>query len=74
MMNFFNTIIDFFQNFFLFLGNVINSTLNAVLLIGNLPTFLLYLVGFVPPVIGASISVVLAVGVVKLLLGWGNSQ
>lgn len=74
MMNFFNAILDFLQNAFLFLGNIINSTLNAVLLIGNLPTFITVLIGFVPPALGASLTVVLAVGIVKLVLGWGNAQ
>jgi len=74
MMNFFNAILDFLQNGVLFIGNIINSTLNAVLLIGNLPTFITVLIGFVPPVLGASLTVVLAVGIVKLVLGWGNAQ
>ena len=74
MMNFFNAILDFLQNAFLFIGNIINSTLNAVLLIGNLPTFITVLIGFVPPDLGASLTVVLAVGIVKLVLGWGNAQ
>ncbi len=74
MTNFFNVILDFIRNAFTFLSNIIDSTLNAALLIANIPSFLIYLSGFVPSIIGASIMIVLAVGVVKLILGWGNSQ
>ena len=73
-MNFFNAILDFLYNGMLFIGNIINSTLNATLLIANLPAFTATLIGFLPPAIGASVSIVLAVGIVKLVLGWGNAQ
>lgn len=73
-MNFFNAILDFFSNIYLFLSNMISSLLNATMLIQYIPTFLVSLLGFVPSVIGASISAVLAIGVVKLILGWGNAQ
>lgn len=73
-MNFFNAILDFFTNIYSFLSNMISSLLNASMLISYLPTFMVTLTGFVPSVIGASVTAVLAIGVIKLILGWGNAQ
>ena len=68
MMNFFNSILDFLYNAFLFLGNICNSLLNAVLFLAYAPATVTYLVGFVPSVIGTSLLLVLSIGVVKLIL------
>lgn len=73
-MNFFKAVQEFFDQIGMFITNVVSSLLNAVLLIGNLPSFMEVLIGFVPPIIGASLTAVLAIGIVKLVLGWGNSQ
>lgn len=73
-MNFFKAIAEGLEMIGMFLTNIVSSLLNATLLIANLPSFTATLIGQVPAIIGASISIVLAVGVVKLVLGWGNSQ
>lgn len=72
-MNFFKAISEALDMIGMFLTNVLGSLLNATLLIANLPSFTATLIGQVPAIIGASISIVLAIGVVKLVLGWGNS-
>ncbi len=72
-MNFFKAIAEALDMIGMFLTNVLGSLLNATLLIANLPSFTATLIGQVPGIIGASISIVLAIGVVKLVLGWGNS-
>lgn len=73
MKNFFSAIIEALTMFVQFLGNMVTSLLNASMLIANLPGFCATLIGQVPTIIGASITVVLGIGVVKLVLGWGNS-
>ena len=72
-MNFFKAIAEALDMIGMFLTNVLGSLLNATLLIANLPSFTATLIGQVPAIIGASICIVLAIGVVKLVLGWGNS-
>ncbi len=72
-MNFFKAIAEALDMIGMFLTNIVSSLLNATLLIANLPSFTATLIGQVPAIIGASISIVLAIGVVKLVLGWGNS-
>lgn len=74
MMNFFETILDFLTQAYNFMSNFIVSVFNATMLVSTLPTFITTLIGFVPPIVGASLTAVLGIGVVKLVLGWGNSQ
>lgn len=71
-MNFFKSIQEFFDMIGMFILNMVSSLLNATTLIANLPTFCATLIGQVPAIIGASITMVLGIGVVKLVLGWGN--
>lgn len=73
MSNFFKAIAEGLTMIVQFITNTVSSLLNATLLISNLPSFTATLIGQVPAIIGASISIVLAIGVVKLVLGWGNS-
>lgn len=73
MSNFFKAIAEGLTMIVQFITNTVSSLLNATLLIANLPSFTSTLIGQVPAIIGASISIVLAIGVVKLVLGWGNS-
>lgn len=73
MSNFFKAIAEGLSMIVQFITNMVSSLLNATLLIANLPSFTATLIGQVPAIIGASISIVLAIGVVKLVLGWGNS-
>lgn len=73
MSNFFNALLDGLKMIVQFITNTVSSLLNASLLIANLPSFCATLIGQVPAILGASITMVLAIGVVKLILGWGNS-
>lgn len=73
MSNFFSALVEGVRMIVLFVGNMVSSLLNATMLIANLPGFTATLLGQVPAIVGASISMVLAIGIVKLILGWGNS-
>lgn len=73
MTNFFSALLEGIKMIVQFITNMVSSLLNATMLIANLPSFCATLIGQVPAIIGASITMVLAIGVVKLVLGWGNS-
>lgn len=45
----------------------------AIQIITEIPSSAFRLIPFVPAVIGSCITIVVAVGVIKLVLGWGNS-
>lgn len=53
--------------------NLVTGLTNAILIVTSATSLPLKLLAFVPSFIGASITIVLAVGIVKLILGWGNS-
>lgn len=72
MLNFFEYIIYFFE---LVCSMIVNFTTNMVLAIGIVQQSVVsvgQIVGLFPGLIGISIGLVLSVGVIKLLLGWGN--
>ena len=73
MLNFFDAIVSFFNAIWQFLSNLVSSTLLAIQVISLSLAIPVWLVGFVPAVIGSCIVVVAAIGVIKLILGWGNS-
>lgn len=73
MLNFFDAIVSFFNAIWQFVCNLISSTLLAIQVISVSLAIPVWLVGFVPAVIGSCIIVVAAIGVLKLVLGWGNS-
>lgn len=53
--------------------NLVTGLINALVIVSSavsLPTQLLL---YVPSFIGASITIVLGIGITKLILGWGNS-
>lgn len=72
MLNFFGSIVDFFQSIWSFLTNLVSSLLTALTLLQQLPLFTTSLLGLVPGVLGSCIAVVVAIGIVKLIVGWGN--
>lgn len=73
MLNFFDMIADFFTSIWQMIINLISSMTNAVLIISSACSLPVQLLAFVPGIVGASITIVFAVGIVKLILGWGNS-
>lgn len=73
MLNFFDSIVDFFASIWQMVINLVTGLINALVIVSSavsLPTQLLL---FVPSFIGASITIVLGIGITKLILGWGNS-
>lgn len=73
MLNFFDMIADFFSFLLQFILNIISGTINAIQIVSSALSVPFQLTGLVSGIIGASIFLVVGLGVVKLLLGWGNS-
>ena len=73
MLNFFDMIADFFANIWQMLINIVTSLTNAIIIVSSATSLPVQLLAFVPSFIGASVSIVFAIGVTKLIIGWGNS-
>lgn len=67
-----NSILDFITTVFQWFINTIENTIAMTRLLGDVVTAPLKLYGYVPTFLGVCISVVISVGVIKLILGWGN--
>lgn len=72
MVNFFQSVGQFIQAIGQFIINLIESILTATTIIAQLPPLSVELAGVVPSFLGACILSVVAIGVLKLLVGWGN--
>ncbi len=55
-----------------FVSNMISGLITAISVLLSAVTLPPFLVGFVPGIIGTSILVVGSIGVIKLIVGWGN--
>lgn len=55
-----------------FVSNMISGLITAISVLLSAVTLPPMLVGFVPSVISTSILVVGSIGVIKLIVGWGN--
>lgn len=55
-----------------FLSNMISGLITAISVLLSAVTLPPTLLGFVPGIIGTSILVVGSIGVIKLIVGWGN--
>lgn len=73
MVNFFRSVTDFFASIWTLLSNLLSSMFQAIQIVTQVPVAGVTLIPFVPAVLGTCITIVLAVGIVKLILGWGNS-
>lgn len=73
MLNFFDMIGDFFASLWQMVVNLVSGLVNAILIVSSSIQLPIRLLLYVPSFIGASITLVLAVGVIKLIIGWGNS-
>lgn len=71
-MGFLDWIVNFFQALWMFIENLISSITTLLYVLYQSLTLPPILIGYVPAIIGASISAVVGIGVAKLLLGWGN--
>lgn len=73
MLGFLDWIVNLIETLFSFLINTIESLITFLLVLNDSLQLPFMLIGFAPAIIGASISAVVAIGVVKLILGWGNT-
>lgn len=64
-----NSISGFFETIWQFLQNLINSLLTGIGILTATTGFPIAILRFVPAIIGASISIVVVIGVLKFLLG-----
>lgn len=68
-MDFFNSIISFFEIIYNFIVNFVNTLLNLVLILTKAVTLPNLFMGFLFPALGASMLVVVCVGVLYKILG-----
>ncbi len=72
MLDFFDYIIDMFQMLFDFILNLINSIITLLVVVAQAITIPPLLAGYAPAVLGTCILAVSAIGIAKLIAGWGN--
>lgn len=73
MFNFFTFIGDMWDNLWNLLKNTLNNIGTLLEVIHNIQGLPGFLFTLVPGVIGSCIVAVSAIGIAKLLIGWGNS-
>lgn len=69
MLEFFNDIFGYFNIFWQFLQNIIESITMSIVMLTQTLTFPLQLVGYMPAIIGTSITMVVAIATVKFIIG-----
>lgn len=69
MFSFFDILIDYIWMFFNYLINIVESVISLIVYYASAFGALLLAIGFMPPLIGGSALFVLAVGIIKLILG-----
>lgn len=72
MFNFFNSISEFFSMIGSLIVNWASSLFNALSVIVQVQSVPRLLTGVLPGIIGSCVWIVFGLGVVKLVLGWGN--
>lgn len=73
MFKMFESFWDFIVTIWNLVTNMLSSLVNAILIITQSVSVPLQLLSYVPAVIGSAITIVVSIGVIKLLIGWGNS-
>lgn len=69
MFDFFNQIIGYVETAFNFLLNFIESLITAVVFVTNSSTVVLGMAGFMPNIIGTCLVIVIAISIIKFLIG-----
>ena len=69
MFEFFETIVSFFVNIFSFIGTMISSLFNAIMLITGAMSFGNAVVGFMPTFLATCFFVFLAIFMIKFFIG-----
>lgn len=72
MFSFFSTVVDFFAMIWDFVSNLLSGMVTAMEVLLKAVALPPLLVGFVPSIIASSMLIVGSVGMVKLIVGWGN--
>ena len=72
MLDFFDYIISFLENIGNYFNNVISTLISNFSLVINIQGFISKTLGFVPPIIASCITLVTAIAIAKLIVGWGN--
>lgn len=72
MLDFFDSVINFFDLIWQFLSNMISGIITLLRLLISMMGIPGKLLPLVPGVIGSCIIAVAAIGVAKLIAGWGN--
>lgn len=73
MLNFFDAVAAFFESIWQMIVNLVTGLINAFLIVFSSISVPVQLLPLVPSFIGASVSIVLGIGITKLIIGWGNS-
>lgn len=74
MFNFFDSIIDFFSSLWQMISNMFSGLITMINVLVQTITIPFSLSTLVPSFVYTCIGIVSAIGIVKLLVGWGNSQ
>lgn len=53
--------------------NLVTGLINAIMIVTSAAGLPIQLLPLVPSFIGASVSIVMAIGITKLIIGWGNN-
>ena len=69
MFAFFDTVIEFFEQIFSFVGTIVSSILNAIALITGSLTFGYAVVGFMPIFLGTCFYIFLFIFLIKFFVG-----
>lgn len=73
LLNFFDAIVEFFSALWMMIQNIVTGTLTILQILPSVVGLPFALAPFVPALIYASVGIVVSIGVIKLILGWGNS-
>lgn len=69
MFAFFDTVIEFFEQLFSFVGTIVSSVLNAVVLVAGSLSFGYGIVGFMPLFLGTCFYIFVFVFLIKFFVG-----
>lgn len=69
MLDFFHSIVTYFELLWQFVTNLLSSLLNLIIVVAEAITLPQVLAGYVFPVLGSAILAVSAIAVLKLILG-----
>lgn len=72
MLQFFESISDFLATAWEMVSNFFSSLVTAIVIVSKAAATPVLLIPYVPGIIGSCILIVVSVGVIKLLVGWGN--